>query len=209
MFPRVPAAEQTVAYWKAAHDEVLGLMLVCLGCFVVAVASAQGGFPAWLGVTASLGGTLIALIGLVVFLVAARSFELESTRLAARSGAPPGAPLLPALALVATDTITQSIWNAFISFFESIWQGISTFFSTIFQGLANLVAAIFEAPVAGVQQSFGSLADWSVNYGPLAPIIEVVVVVIVAFIIVIAIWIVIRLSISQGEGAATEAEEGL
>lgn len=117
-------------------------------------------------------------------------------------------PLL-ALTLVIYGDVVTTLENAIISFFQTIFNGIANFFGTIFGALANTLGAIFNAPVQAVQSSFASLSTWAAQYGPLAPIITILIVSVVLLIGAYVIWLIIKLSVSEGEQTLGEAEEGV
>jgi hypothetical protein len=113
-----------------------------------------------------------------------------------------------ALLLVIHADVISSLEGALEGFFQSILSGIDNFFGTIFQSLANTIAAIFNAPVQAIDTSFASLNNWAANYGPLAPIITILVVAAVFLLVVLLIWLIIKISVSEGEQTLGEAEEG-
>lgn len=115
----------------------------------------------------------------------------------------------PAVALVAFGDIISQIENAILGFFESIWNGISSFFGTIFGAIAQTFATIFSAPGQAIQSSFASLNAWAAQYGPLAPVITILIVAAVIVIGTYLIWFIIKVSVSEGEQTGEEAEEGV
>lgn len=118
------------------------------------------------------------------------------------------APVL-ALTLFVYGDIVSQVENAIFGFFQSIWDGISSFFGQIFQGFANLIVSIFELPVTALQSSFAALTSFANAFGPLSPIIVLLVITAVVLLGVWLLWIVIKLSVSEGEQTGEELEEGV
>jgi hypothetical protein len=123
--------------------------------------------------------------------------------------APAGATPALLAALYAHGDIISDVENAIVQFFTDVWDGIESFFGTIFDAIANTFATIFSAPASAIQSSFNSLSAWASEYGPLAPIITIVIVGAVLIIAIFLIWLIIKISLSEGEETAEEAEEGV
>ena len=148
-------------------------------------------------------GFLAALTALVFLISAAagRDYRLELGRGSAAAA--------PAGVVVLRGDVISSIESLIAGFFQTIWDGISSFFGTIFQAIANTFAAVFEAPVSAVESSWTSFSNWANGFGPLAPILVVAIIAAVFVISTWAIWLIIKLSVSEGEQTAEEAEEGM
>ncbi len=107
-----------------------------------------------------------------------------------------------------TGDIVCEIEQGVIGFFQSIWNGISGFFGGIFGSIGNLFSNIFTAPINSINASWASLQGWASGFGPLSPLITVGIVVLVVVIVVFFLWLVIKLSVSEGEQTLGELEEG-
>lgn len=105
--------------------------------------------------------------------------------------------------------IVSQIESAFIGFFQGIWTGIQSFFGTIFNSIASALASIFTAPIAAINASWTALQNWASGFGPLAPILTVLVLGTFAVILGWFIWLVIKLSVSESEQTGEELEEGV
>lgn len=156
---------------------------------------------------------LVELAALASFecLVGAAIFALTASprrSAAARRVRIPRGVALPAFALVVPADIVSQVENAIIGFFQTIWSGISSFFGSIFQSIANVISEIFQAPVNAIQSSWVAFESWANSFGPLAPLLTVGMVALVVIIAIFLIWLVIKVTVSEGEQTLGEAEEG-
>ncbi len=114
-----------------------------------------------------------------------------------------------ALTPVAYGDIVSQIENAVIGFFQTIWDGIVSFFGQISNAIVSIPVTAFTDAANVLGQSFTSLGTWANTFGPLSPLIVAGIVSMVVLIIVFVLWLVIKLSVSEGEQTAEEAEEGV
>jgi phage-related protein len=105
--------------------------------------------------------------------------------------------------------IVSQIESAIISFFTSIWNGIVSFFGQIFTAVANVITTIFQAPVNAITSSWVSFQVWANGFGPIAPLLTILMVGLFFAVAVFFIWLLAKLSVSEGEQTAEEAEEGV
>ena len=125
----------------------------------------------------------------------------------APGGASGGAAL--GVTLFVYGDITSQIVAAIEGFFASIWNGVQSFFGGILQSLSNLISSVFLAPVAGIQSSFQQLSTSANQFGLFAPLLELGIVSIAVVLVVFVLWLITKLSVSEGEQVAEEAEEGV
>jgi hypothetical protein len=105
--------------------------------------------------------------------------------------------------------IVSDLENAIIGFFSSIWNGIEGFFGTIFDAIANTFATIFNAPAQAIEASWTDLENSTAGLGIFSPIVTILVVFAVVAVATFLIWLVIKISVSEGEQTGEEAEEGV
>jgi hypothetical protein len=118
-------------------------------------------------------------------------------------------PVLVLLGIALRGDIVSQIENAIIGFFQTIWNGITSFFGTIFGAIANAFAAIFNAPIAAIQGAWADLQNSVASFGIFAPLVTILVVVAIFVIVAYVIWVIIKLSVSEGEQTGEEVEEGV
>lgn len=124
-------------------------------------------------------------------------------------GSPPAAAVAGLVALRIYADLLSQISSAIVGFFTSIWNGIQAFFGQIFQSIANVISTIFQAPVNPITSSWTAFTNWANGFGPIAPLVTVLMVGLVFGVAAFFVWLVVKLSVSETEQTAEEVEEGV
>lgn len=148
---------------------------------------------------------LLVVIGAVASAVlAATALAGRDYRLELGSGGRTAAALAVGAVVLYGDII-----SVIEGFLEDLWSAVASFFGTIFGAISSGIAEVFTVPLQGLGLAWSTFQAWADSYGPLAPLLTVLMIGLFMAIAVFFIWLLVKFSVSESEQTAEEAEEGV